>query len=83
MAVKSLEKKSSRKQKKSKHKINERNGIGTTAGKVATEQPKYGQITEISYGPHIDQPKSKKQQVNPLADCHLLFLHKLVFHVNK
>ena len=28
-------------------------------------------------------PKSKKQQDNPLTDCHLLFLHMLVSHATK
>ena len=46
----STEKESSEKQKKRKYKINEKSAIGTTVGKAAAEQPKYGQISVISNG---------------------------------
>ena len=70
----SPEKESSEKQKKSKHKINEKRGIGTTVGKVAAEQPKYGQIPVISRCTQHDQQLTLLRELKRLENREVIQL---------
>ena len=55
--------------------------IHTTAEYWCIEKKQDGIFMKLALPGQSSLPKSKKQQVNPLTDCHLLFLHKLIFHV--